>query len=103
MTRPEQSKPDGDAPPYTYGTPSMLMAFDAAAAPLLDGGTGDGEGLGAGGGFGAVVGDGPGAGPWADAVVVVDFAPVPGVSLVAVVEGAGALVVDVCAAWAAWS
>ena len=33
MTRPEQSKPDGLAPPYTYGTPRYCSAICTALPP----------------------------------------------------------------------
>src|SRR3954453_13317053 len=38
MTSPEQSKPDGDAPPHTYGTPRYCSAIATAWPPsVLDG------------------------------------------------------------------
>src|SRR4051812_36084974 len=40
MTRPEQSKPDGLAPPQRYGTPRYCIAAATARAPTLDGGGG---------------------------------------------------------------
>src|SRR3954454_9516373 len=41
MTSPEQSKPDGEAPPHTYGTPRYCSAIATAWPPsVLDGGTG---------------------------------------------------------------
>src|SRR6478609_8657346 len=41
MTSPEQSKPDGEAPPHTYGTPRYCSAIATAWPPsVLDGGAG---------------------------------------------------------------
>src|SRR6478735_7942609 len=41
ITSPEQSKPDGEAPPHTYGTPRYCSAIATAWPPsVLDGGTG---------------------------------------------------------------
>src|SRR3954465_12450072 len=43
ITRPEQSKPEGEAPAHTYGTPIWPMATPAAAEaePLAGGGAAD--------------------------------------------------------------
>src|SRR5215210_8692833 len=38
MTNPEQSNPDGEAPPHTYGTPRYLIAMPTTPPPWLDGG-----------------------------------------------------------------
>src|SRR3954452_10436826 len=38
ITRPEQSNPDGLAPPQRYGTPRYCIATATARAPTLDGG-----------------------------------------------------------------
>src|SRR5436853_5311066 len=37
MTRPEQSKPDGEAPPQTYGVPRYRIAIPTTP-PCVDGG-----------------------------------------------------------------
>src|SRR4029079_17722119 len=38
ITRPEQSNPDGLAPPQRYGTPRDCIAIPTARAPTLEGG-----------------------------------------------------------------
>src|SRR5438034_212573 len=59
MTKPEQSNPDGEAPPHLYGTPRYCSAIPTtppcvwgggldAGGPEEDGGELDGGGLGAG-------------------------------------------------------
>src|SRR5919198_638788 len=51
ITRPEQSKPDGDAPPQTYGVPRYCIAIPTTP-PCVGGGGGTGAGAGDGDGDG---------------------------------------------------
>src|SRR5437763_13317025 len=45
ITSPEQSKPEGDAPPQTYGTPRYPIAIDAASGwPAPGSATGGADG-----------------------------------------------------------